>query len=376
MLAVLSAAVLVTVAALRFVKERLFLTEPIIALGIGLLLGPALGWIHPRTWGHWDVWFEEILRIAVAIQIVGITIALPKLYAVKRLRSLALVFGVVMPLMWATSTLLAWLFLPVSFWLAAVVGATVTPTDPLLANTITSGPLAERNLTPRLRHLLSAESAANDGLAYLFIFLAIAMLKHAPGEAFMTWLSKTVLWHVFVAGILFAALGVGVAKLRAFAEKHHYTFKEHHHLLAYNIALALLVLGAARWLKADALFAAFTAGTAFSMSIHDDERADFRELQSTLDRMMIVIVFTLLLSSARCFLGATGLRSAGARPCSSSASCSCVVCRRCTRCIASSTRSSRAKKRCCSAGSARSAPPRSFTVCSCCGRSARPWRGR
>ncbi len=72
----------------------------------------------------------------------------------------------------------------------------VTPTDPVVASSIVQGKVAEENLPARIRHLLSGESGANDGLAYPFVFLPLLVLQMPPGEVLSHWLLETVLWEV------------------------------------------------------------------------------------------------------------------------------------------------------------------------------------
>lgn len=49
--------------------------------------------------------------------------------------------------------------------LAAVLGACLCPTDPVLASSVVTGMPAERDVPGRLRRLLTTESGANAGLA-------------------------------------------------------------------------------------------------------------------------------------------------------------------------------------------------------------------
>lgn len=66
-----------------------------------------------------------------------------------------------MPLMWLVSGLLTYLILGVPFLVAMLIGAIVTPTDPVVSSSILTGDAAEGNLPARLRHLISAESGYN-----------------------------------------------------------------------------------------------------------------------------------------------------------------------------------------------------------------------
>jgi NhaP-type Na+/H+ or K+/H+ antiporter len=67
--------------------------------------------------------------------------------------------------MWLCSGLLVYLILGLPFWEAMLLGAVITPTDPVVSTSIVTGKVAEQNLPGRIQNLISAESAANDGLA-------------------------------------------------------------------------------------------------------------------------------------------------------------------------------------------------------------------
>jgi NhaP-type Na+/H+ or K+/H+ antiporter len=63
-----------------FLKERLFLSDPILALLVGVLLGPfVLGWIDLAHWGKPEAILEQGARLAIAIQLMGVALRLPML---------------------------------------------------------------------------------------------------------------------------------------------------------------------------------------------------------------------------------------------------------------------------------------------------------
>ena len=67
-------------------------------------------------------------------------IALPKAYLYREWLSLATLLGPIMLCAWFVTSLLVWgLFPGLSYLEALVIGACVTPTDPVLANTICKG---------------------------------------------------------------------------------------------------------------------------------------------------------------------------------------------------------------------------------------------
>ena len=86
----------------------------------------------------------------------------------------------------------------------------MTSIDPIAATPIVTGPLANENLPERLRHAISFESGANDGLGYLFVFGPF-LLTRPTGEAALHWLLHTLLWEVGFATALGLVLGYASA---------------------------------------------------------------------------------------------------------------------------------------------------------------------
>ena len=110
------------------------------------------------------------------------------------------------------SGLLVYVLLGVPFWIAMLVGAILTPTDPVLASTIVQGETAEQNIPDRLKHMLSGESGANDGGAYPLVFLAIFVIEYPFDEALTRWVTQSLLWDVAFAVLVGLAIGAVAGK--------------------------------------------------------------------------------------------------------------------------------------------------------------------
>lgn len=59
----------------------------------------------------------------------------------------------------------------------------MAPTDPILSNVIVKGKFADNNLPKELQRIIIAESGANDGLGYPFLFLALYLIKYVNGTS-------------------------------------------------------------------------------------------------------------------------------------------------------------------------------------------------
>ena len=273
--------------------KRSFLSVPLVALLAGVLLGPAVfGVVDPKEWGDQTLILEQAARLTVAISLMEVALRLPKGYLFSNWRSLLVLLGPVMLLMFIVSGLLAYAILGVSFWAAMLIGAIVTPTDPVVASSIVQGEVANDNLPARLRHLLSGESGSNDGLAYPFVFLAILMIQEPPGQAIFQWVTRIILWEVLGAVVIGALIGYAAGKALEWARRHGEIRDPS--FLAYSIALALMALGSTRLVGTDGILAVFAAGIAFNLAIGTgtEERED--QIDEAVNRFFVLPIFVLL----------------------------------------------------------------------------------
>jgi NhaP-type Na+/H+ or K+/H+ antiporter len=138
-------------------KERTPVSEPLIALLAGVLIGPAaLGLLDLADLGDLALILEEAALVTLGVALVGVALRLPIGYSSSNWRLLFVLLGIVMPLMWIVGGLLAYLIIGVPFWVAVMIGAIVTPTDPVVASSIVAG--GGRRAQParetQARHLL------------------------------------------------------------------------------------------------------------------------------------------------------------------------------------------------------------------------------
>jgi NhaP-type Na+/H+ or K+/H+ antiporter len=285
-----------------YFRRNWWTSDPLTALILGIVLGPLLlDWVNPNQWGlSREHILEQTARLTMAIGLMGVALRLPQKYMLKHWRGLAVLLGLVMPLMWLVSGLLVYAFLNVPFWEAMMIGGAITPTDPIVATSIVTGVVAEDKLPPRLRHIISAEAGINDGLAYPFVLLCILMLEHATdatgtaqlGHVLPHWFTTVVIAEVGGA-ILFGGLAGYVAgKLLKWAETNKLI--ENSSFIAYSLALSITILGAAKLLGTDGVLAVFIAGLAFGNVVGGQQRAQEDNVQEAINRFFTLPIFILL----------------------------------------------------------------------------------
>ena len=149
--------------------------------------------------------------------------------------------------MWLCSSFLIWALIPNLYLVHALtIGACVTPTDPILSNSIIHGTFAEKNLSEDLRNLIIAESGANDGLGYPFLFLGLFLLQYAGGESVPSDGARTAIgiwfreaWaHEILLGTAYGAVVGFVAHLLVSAA-HKKNLIDRESLLMFPVILAV-----------------------------------------------------------------------------------------------------------------------------------------
>ena len=200
-------------------RNRFVASEPIFALGIGALAGPFaldlvdLGYLTADV----PALIEELSRLTLAVAILTATLRVGWSWTRCHLRDLAIVLLLVLPAMWALTFVALQLVLPTALLVTLLIAAVLTPTDPVLAQAIVTSTTAEEQIPADLRHLLSAESAANDGLALLFVMICVLLVDgHGPLD--IGSVSFLLFWEIGGALILGAAAGWTVGKLMSVTE--------------------------------------------------------------------------------------------------------------------------------------------------------------
>ena len=274
-------------------KERTPVSEPLIALLAGVLIGPAVfGLLDLAKLGNEMVILEEAALVTLGVALVGVALRLPVGYASSNWRLLVVLLGILMPLMWVVSGLLVYLVLGLPFWVAVLIGAIVTPTDPVVASSIVAGGVAERNLPAPLRHAISSESGFNDGLALPFVVLPVLVLTEPPGEVLGHWLTHTVLLEILGGAAVATLMGYLAGKTLRWAERKE--TMERTSLLTISLALSLTVLGVTELLHLNGVLAAFVAGIVFNFAGSSDAKESQEEIQEAISRFFDLPIFVLL----------------------------------------------------------------------------------
>lgn len=274
--------------------KRSYVSMPLLALAFGIVLSPqGLDWLDLKYWGKPELILEQAARVTLAMGLMGAALRLPRFFAQQHWRSLAVLLGLAMPLMWLASSALIYGVLDISLLLALVIGAAVCATDPVVASTIVTGSLAEKEVPGRMRHTLTAESGANDGLTYPFILLPLLLLTHGDSTpVWQEWALRVVLWEVGAAAVYGIALGVAAGYLLRFTERKN--FIEEQSFLSFTLALTFVALGGAKLLGTDGLLAVFVCGVTLDCMFDTRDRKEEENIQEAVGQFFTLPIFTLI----------------------------------------------------------------------------------
>ena len=289
----LFAGAVLVLSAFSTLAQRVSLPGPVLALLFGALIGPyAFGVLSIEDFGvPQGTLLEEASRITLAIGLTGVALRLPHGYWRKNLRWIAVIILLGMIAMLVVATGVLWALLGVPFLLALLLGAIITPTDPVVTTPIVTGSLAEERIPERVRHNLSAESGLNDGLGYLFVMLPVLLLTK-PGQAWHEMPVKVLLWEVLGAMLFGVIAGFALAKL--FVWSKNVGLMEESSYLGFFVPFGLLILGAGKLLGTDAILAVFVGAAVFGQVIPERDEEQEDKIDDAVARFFLLPVFILL----------------------------------------------------------------------------------
>lgn len=202
---------MLAVALERWLADR-WLSLPIIyvLLGWGIFALPLdLPNINPAADGFDAATLEYVTEFIVIASLMGAGLALDRPVNWRNWRQVWPLLGVAMPLCIAGVALLGWWTLGLPVATALLLGAAMAPTDPVLASSVSVGPPGS-NKRHDVRFSLTTEAGLNDGLAFPFVYLAIAAVGMTAVSGWtLEWFAVDFVWRI-LAG---CAVGYGIGRL-------------------------------------------------------------------------------------------------------------------------------------------------------------------
>ncbi|KAJ2532586.1 hypothetical protein IWW43_003108 [Coemansia sp. RSA 1935] len=275
-----------------FVKERLFLSEALVAMVFGILIGPeVINVVDPRTFLNVEKFTLEFARYVIAIQVMAAGITLPHRYIVRKWRTMSVLLGPVMVVMWLVTAGIIHLMFEIEFKQSLLIASCAAPTDPILANSVVKGRYAEANVPKNVRDALSAESGINDGLGLPFLYFALYLLNenYSTGHAIGKWFYWIWCYNILLSIVIGVVIGYVARKLLRLAESYDLIDKES--FLAFSIGLSIFIVGILQLIRSDDVLCCFIAGHSFTWDSWFREETKDAHFQEVLDGLINVTFF-------------------------------------------------------------------------------------
>lgn len=141
-------------------------------------------------------WWEVLSELAVIVALFATGMRLDVVRPFARWGVTARLLLVAMPLT-IGAMLLVGLAAGLPFASALLLGAVLAPTDPVLAGDVQVGPPTEGGEHP-VRFALTAEAGLNDGLAFPFVYLAIAAIAGLTATEALEWAAYDLVYRIVV----------------------------------------------------------------------------------------------------------------------------------------------------------------------------------
>lgn len=277
--------VLLISVSLSGVAARTVLSTALLFLAAGALLGPGgLGLVQQSA-------EDEIVAVLADVALFTVLFTDGQRANVRALREnwrlSGRALGLGMPLTMVGIAVPAHYLAGLDWPTAFLLGAILSPTDPVFASAL----VGRDDVPLRLRRLLNVESGLNDGLALPFVLIFLATAKHESSH----------LSTVLIELVLGLAFGVGIAAAVALAWRSRILTAEPRLQPLGPLAIAVVVYAVCHLTHANPYLAAFAAGSALATLDHvaAEHFEPFGDLLSEITKFAALLVFGTLITPER-----------------------------------------------------------------------------
>ncbi len=277
------------VAWLPLALRRLPISLPIVCILIGaMVFGTQRTGLDPSPSAHPYV-TERLTELVVIIALMGAGLKIDRVFSFRH-------WGMTWRLLLITMPLSILAIMGIGHWVlnlgavaSLLLAASLAPTDPVLAADVQVGGPKEGG-EDTVRFALTSEAGLNDGLAFPFVHLAIALSLAATtgGDWFFGWLGYNVVWEI-VAGV-----GCGWIVGRVFG---WLTFKVPGDALAKTgdgliaIAATFISYGLAELLHCYGFFGVFVTALTLRSAHRDHEfQRDMHDITEQVERILMMLL--------------------------------------------------------------------------------------
>jgi NhaP-type Na+/H+ or K+/H+ antiporter len=286
-------AVVLLTAWLPMVLKELPLSLPIFCVGLGALIFafPEIPGVMPHPREHLAI-LEHLCELVVIISLMGAGLKIDRPFGWGRWKLTWRLLGVSMLLTILGLVVLGQTLLGLGLGTAVLLAAALAPTDPVLASDVQVGPPGGEE-EDEVRFTLTSEAGLNDGLAFPFVLLAIALSHEVSISSVTEWFAYAVLWKI-AAGI---GMGYLVGRGLGWLTFHLPNRAKLSRTGAGFVALGItcLAYGLTEMVRGYGFLAVFVAALALrSTEPNHDYHQKLHDFAEELERLLMMVLLVLL----------------------------------------------------------------------------------
>lgn len=231
------------------------------------------------------------LGVIISLTAAGLKLKEPFVWKTWRYSARLLLFT--MPLTIALVALFGWWFLGFAPATAMLLGAVIAPTDPVLASDIQTTPPMEDD-SSSVRLALTTEAGLNDGLAFPFTNMAIAMalIGVHPDLWFTNWLIKDFFYKIIAGTIIGFGTGWLLAKI-IFSYSAPKTQSSKLSVGLLSLTLTLFPYGLAEIIHSYGFISVFVAACTFRYQEATNEHLNvLHNFSEEMEHVLVAVLFT------------------------------------------------------------------------------------
>lgn len=196
--------------------SRLPLSYALIYLVVGVSLGPyGIRLISDRPEPKL---IEHLTEFVILISLYSCGLKMNRRIQLWSWNSTARLIGFLMPISIFAVAAIAHLALGLNIGAAILLGATLAPTDPVLASEVQLTDVDDRD---ELRFALTSEGGLNDALAFPFVYFGLYWLKDSDWQSwFREWVVVDVLWATAAGLVMGYLVARGVVLFDRYIQKY------------------------------------------------------------------------------------------------------------------------------------------------------------
>lgn len=236
--------------------------------------------------------WEHAAELCVIFGLFGAGLRLDRVADYAQWRPTIRLLAIAMPLTVLALMVVGWQAAGMTLAGGLLLGAVLSPTDPVLAGDVQVGPPLEGGEHP-VRYALTTEAGINDGLAFPFVHLGVlvAAAGALSGDLALEWLARDFFYRIIVGAIAGAAAGWLLGKVLFDWPRENALSKTQSGVVAF--AGVLFAYGLTELVEGYGFIAAFVTGVVLRREESEDyfhqRLHDFSEsLEHTLTAILLV----------------------------------------------------------------------------------------